>query len=112
MASEDGEPEIEQVNVILPPTTGTERTLDGLATLAEFAPELGGVIGNIVSGIASKRRFERVRSSIAYVLQLIADVSTEQQNYVRSEDFEDLLIETLRRVAAGGSGQKRRGYGR
>jgi hypothetical protein len=101
----------EQIDFILPPTTGTERTLEGLATVAEFAPELGGVVANLLSGAASKRRNERVRAALAYVLALVADVSIEQKTYVRSEDFEDLLIETLGRVESERSEEKRRAYG-
>ena len=102
----------EQVDLILPATTGAERTLEGLATVAEFAPEIGGVLGNIFSGAASKRRNQRMREAVAYVLALVADVSTEQKNYVRSEDFEDLLIEALKRVEAERSEEKRQAYGR
>jgi len=112
MVERDDEPEIEQVDLILPATTGIERTLEGLATVSEFAPELGGVVSNVLSGAASKRRTERIRSALGYVLQLVADVSTEQKNYVRSEDFEDLVIETLSRVEAERSEEKRRAYGR
>ena len=103
--------DLEQIDLVLPGSTGVERTLDGLATVAEFAPELGGVVSNLLSGAASKRRNERMREALAYVLALVADVSTEQKNYVRSEDFEDPLVETLERVRAERSESKRRGYG-
>jgi hypothetical protein len=103
--------DLEQIDLVLPGSTGAERTLDGLATVAEFAPELGGVVSNLLSGAASKRRNERMREAVAYVLALVADVSTEQKNYVRSEDFEDLLVETLERVRAERSEAKRRAYG-
>jgi hypothetical protein len=112
MAPRDEDPQEEQVDLILPATTGAERTLEGLATFAEFAPELGGVVGSIFSGMASQRRQERIRSAFVYVLGLITDVSNEQKAYVRSEDFEDLVIETLGRVEAERSEEKRQAYGR
>jgi hypothetical protein len=63
-------------------------------------PQLGGPLSSILMGISSDRRFERVRKVTIELPERIGDVETDREAFVRSEDFEDLLIETLQRVAA------------
>ncbi len=61
-------------------------------------------------GISSNRRFERVRKVTIELAERIGDVETDREAFVRNENFEDLLIETLQRVAAERDDGKRLAY--
>lgn len=61
-------------------------------------------------GISGDRRFERVRKLMIELAERLGNVQADREAFVRSEDFEDLLIETLQRVAAERDEGKRRAY--
>jgi hypothetical protein len=63
-------------------------------------------------GISGDRRFERVRDFLIHLDSRVGSMSEEQDRFVRGEDFEDLLTETLDRVARERSEDKRTLYGR
>jgi hypothetical protein len=92
------------------PSTPTERNLDAAAAVASLIPILGGAFGNILSGLASDRRMDRVAEVIQGIGGQVTELSTESAGYVRSEDFEDLLSEALPRVHRERNADKRRIY--
>lgn len=98
MSSKDEEPEDSPGTEILPTSTPQEAALDTFAALVAATPILGGAISSTLSGMAADRRFERVKEVILDLESSLDDLSAEQEKYIRSEDFEDLFRETLRRV--------------
>ena len=85
--------------------------------IASFAtsalPYIGGPLSNVLSGVATTRRLTRVRE----VVQRLADElgqfkSDVTEQYVKTEEFEELLERTLRQAADERSDEKRRIYAR
>lgn len=85
--------------------------LDLAALFAETIPLLGGAVSNVLGGWSQQRRFQRIREVLG---QLQADLTTVRdrvrEDYIRSDEFEDLLDQTLRRVANERHEAKRRLY--
>jgi len=96
----------------LPATTPAESALDISATVASLAPWIGGAISNILGGMSAGRKMNRVAACLQELGKRIESVHTEAaESFVKTEDFEDLLEETLRRVAMERNEEKRRLYG-
>jgi pyruvate-formate lyase-activating enzyme len=69
---------------------------------------VGGVVSNVLSGLATGRRFERVREVILAVAKDLKELeSSIREDYVKSDEFEDLLTETLERVYRERNEEKR-----
>ena len=99
--------EYKEVQVGLP----AERALDVAATLANLVPLIGGPVANILGGISGGRKEERVLEVIRGVSDDLRDFQSEvADRYVKTEDFEELLEQTLRRVAQERTEAKRRMY--
>jgi hypothetical protein len=96
---------------ILPEDTRTDYALEAAAVAINFVPGLGGVIASVLSGWSAERKRERVREVLSgFALRLANLRSTISDEYVRSEEFEDLLDQALRRVAFERHESKRRLY--
>jgi hypothetical protein len=95
---------------ILPSLTRDEKIIETVGTVSALVPVLGGPLSSILLGISGDRRFERVRGVLFDLADRLGDLADEQADFIRSADFEDLLIETLQRVAAERSERKRRSY--
>lgn len=95
---------------ILPSMTRDEKIIEVVGTVSSLAPLLGGPLSSILMGISGDRRFERVRKVIIELAERLGEVDADQGAFVRSQDFEDLLIETLQRVAAERDEGKRLAY--
>jgi hypothetical protein len=89
--------------------TRDEKIIEVVGTVSSLTPLLGGPLSSILMGISGDRRFDRVRKVIIELAERL-DVEVDREAFVRSEDFEDLLIETLQRVAAERDGGKRLAY--
>ncbi len=97
----------------LPSSTYPEAILETIQNISSLVPVLGGPISNIFGGMAADRKFERIREVMVGVAQELSNLNQQvSEEYVRSEDFEDLLDETLRRVARERYEEKRRIYQR
>lgn len=99
-----------EANDILPSATRDEKILDVVGTVTGLVPALGGSLSSILLGVSGDRRFDRARKVIIELAQQLGEVQQEQEAFIRSEEFEDLLIEGLQRVAAERSEEKRRAY--
>lgn len=105
----------EEVSQIVPIDHARDRVFDVAAAAASAIPGptwLTGPIANVLSGMSTGRKFERIQGileGLAYDLQgLKVDVAGQQ--YVKTEDFEDLLEKTLKQAAEERSEEKRRIY--
>jgi hypothetical protein len=90
--------------------TRDEKIIEVVGTVSSLAPLLGGPLSSILMGISGDRRFDRVRKTIIDLAERLGDVQADREAFVRSEDFEDLLIETVQRVAAERDAGKRQAY--
>lgn len=82
------------------PTDGTDRAISAVSTLATLVPWLGGPVSNVVGGYGQARKFNRVQGLLDELAGRLSDFESEvSQEYVRTEDFEELLEHTLRRAA-------------
>ena len=97
---------------LLPLSTPGEKALDAAAIAIGIAPWLGGPLAAVLTGMSSARKMRRIREVLATVSADVNDLRTDvQRMYVRSEDFEDLLEQTLRVAAAERNQEKREMYG-
>ena len=81
------------------------------ALFASVVPVVGGAVSFVLSDWTAQRRYQRVRDvlqGLAKDLQQFKGAVKEE--YVRSEEFTDLLDQTLRRVANERHEEKRRLY--
>ena len=97
------------------PNLGASDTGDQVAlavsTVASLVPVLGGAVSNLINGYANHRQQQRVAEVLIGLSQRIRDTQSRvDEEYVRSEDFEDLLGEALQRAARERSEDKRRIY--
>ncbi|MCC5862590.1 MAG: hypothetical protein JJT93_11865, partial [Gammaproteobacteria bacterium] len=93
------------------PTTGTEKALDASAIAAGFTPVVGGAISAVLSGMSQARKLNRVAGMLNELADDLAGFHSEvSDEYVKTEDFEDLLEHTLRRAAEERSDEVRALY--
>ena len=90
---------------VMPEEKRSDLVLDGAALVANLidlkaAPWLGGVLGNVFGGWSARKKLERIQEVILGIATRLADIQVEvREDYVRSDEFEDLVDQTLRRVA-------------
>lgn len=95
----------------VPATTKAEAGFGVAATLVSALPWLGGPLSNVLTGMATGRKFERVQEVLDGMAEDLAGfTSAVSEEYVRRDEFEDLLGRTLRQVAEERNEQKRRIY--
>ena len=84
-------------------TTGapnTESWLSAGAALVSVVPWLGGPLSNVLSGYSQSRKFNRIRDVLDSLSEELREFkSSASVEYVKTDDFEELLEQTLRRVA-------------
>ncbi len=84
-----------------------ERALD----VANLVPWLGGPIAGVLSGIGTDRKINRINNLLIGLAEKLLDFESEAaKQYVQTEEFEELLEQTLRQVAAERHEEKRRMY--
>ncbi len=89
----------------------TERALDVAAFVANLVPWLGGPIAGVLSGIGTDRKIDRINEVVIGLAEKLRDVESDAaKQYVETEEFEELLEQTLRQVAIERHEEKRRIY--
>jgi hypothetical protein len=84
---------------------------DLAAIFTSVSPVLEGAVSNVLGGVATQRKIQRMEEVLKGVADDLAGVKSKlSEEYVKTEDFEDLLEETLRRAARERSEEKRRIY--
>jgi hypothetical protein len=108
---------------IVPEDRPSDLVLDAGAVLANLMPALdnavpglGFALGTVLGGWVNERRRQRIVEVLDKVRwdleEAKATIRDVQREYVRSEDFEELLARTLRQAADERDEQKRTIYGR
>lgn len=96
---------------VLPEDSRTDVAVSLGTILASAVPGLGGVVASVLSEWSAERRYARIREVIEdLALRLANSQSEASQAYIRSDEFPDLLDQTLRRVAHERHEGKRRLY--
>ena len=96
---------------LIPATTKAETALDVAAFVGSAVPWIGGPVSNVLSGMSSGRKFARVREVLEGLTSDLSDFKSEvSEEYVKTEDFEELLEQTLRRSADERNQEKRQIY--
>jgi hypothetical protein len=92
-------------------STRSETALDVVAAVASLAPWLGGPVSQVLSGMSLARKMERVKEMLDGLAADLQDFRTDvSENYVRTDEFHELLERTLRSAADERNGEKRRIY--
>lgn len=96
---------------IVPAASRTEQALDIAAVVTALAPWIGGAVSAVLSGMAFDRKMGRVAAALGTLGEELEGFQSQaSEEYVRTEDFEELLETTLRRVAEERNEGKRRIY--
>ena len=96
---------------LLPAKSGKELALEYAALVASAMPTIGGPLSNILSGMAGERRLQRIAEAFEGMAEGLRDFKSEvSDSYVQTEEFEELLEETLQKVSREHSQEKRRIY--
>ena len=95
----------------LPDESRTDVAVSLGTILVNVVPGLGGVVASIVSEWSAARRYARVQEVLEDLALRLGNLRSEvSEEYVRSDEFPDLLDQTLRRVAHERHEGKRRLY--
>ncbi len=96
---------------LVPKTTRAETAIDVAAFVGSAVPWIGGPVSNVLSGMSWGRKFERVREVLEGLSSDLSDFKSEiSEEYVKTEDFEELLEQTLKRAADERNEAKRKIY--
>ncbi len=107
--------ELDQSHPLVPRDPSYEDDVETTALLSTLIPIFGGFISNILNGVVAGRRRQRVLESLSEIVIWLENVdfrvSDSAKEYIRTEDFEELLTETLERVSREHNEERRRLYG-
>jgi len=96
---------------LIPAATKGETALDIAATVGSAVPWIGGPVSNVLGEMSLGRKLGRVREVLEGVATDLAEFRSEvSEEFVRTEEFEDLLEQTLRRAGEERNAEKRRMY--
>jgi len=96
---------------IIPASTTTEAVLDVVAFVGSTVPWIGGPVSNVLSGMSFGRKLGRVREVLGGLANDLGEFKSEvSEKYVKTEEFEDLLEQTLKRVGEERNEEKRHLY--
>ena len=96
---------------VVPAADAKQLAIEVASFAASAIPYIGGPISNVLSGVGTVRRINRVREIVDLLAKDLAGFKSDvTEKYVRTEEFEELLERTLRQGADERSEQKRRIY--
>ncbi len=95
----------------IPASTKTETALDVAAFVGSAVPWIGGPVSNVLGGMSLGRKLGRVREVLESLSNDLIEIKSDvSENYVKTEEFEDLLEQTLKRVGEERNEEKRHIY--
>ena len=93
------------------PTDKTDTAISVASGIASAVPWLGGVVSSVLSGYGQTRKLNRIQEVLDDLADRLTGFESEvSRDYVRTEDFEELLEHTLRRVADERNSEVRKLY--
>jgi hypothetical protein len=96
---------------LVPKRAPGDIALDIATVVSSAVPWLGGPVSAVLGGVSFGRKYDRVREVLNGVADDLREFKSDaSQQYVRTEDFEELLERTLRQAADERSEEKRRIY--
>jgi len=96
---------------LIPASTQAETALDVAAFIGSFVPWIGGPVSNVLGGMSLGRKLGRIREVLESLSEDLSELkSKESENYVKTEEFEDLLEQTLKRAGEERNKEKRHLY--
>lgn len=96
---------------LIPASTYTETALDVAAFVGSAVPWIGGPVSNVLGGMSLGRKLGRVREVLESLAKNLGEFkSGASEDYVKTEEFEDLLEQTLKRVGEEQNEGKRHLY--
>ena len=101
----------EENNELLPQSTKVETSLDIAAFVSSVVPWIGGPVSNVLGGLSFGRKMNRVCEVLEGLTSDLKEFKSDvSEEYVRTEDFEDILEQSLKRVAEERNEGKRNMY--
>lgn len=89
-------------------TTGVDTVAELASFVSSLLPVIGGPVSNVISGFTIDRKFNRVRDVLVGLATELSEIRSEvAEDYVRSDEFEELLEKTLRQIADERNEEKR-----
>ncbi len=96
---------------LVPVDPSSETLFEAAAYMASVVPWIGGPISNVLTGISVDRKIGRVCEVLYGLAQELKDFRSEaSEEYVKTEYFQELSAQTLRRVQDELNEEKRRIY--
>jgi len=96
---------------LIPASTGAETALDVASLVGSAVPWIGGPVSNVLGGMSLGRKLGRVREVLELLSSDLKEFKSEtSESYVKTEVFEDLLEQTLKRVGEERNEEKRHLY--
>lgn len=100
-------------NEVISKTTSAETALDIAAFIGSAVPWIGGPVSNVLGGMSQSRKLARIHQVLSQLAAgLGAFKSDASENYVNTEDFEDILEQALKRASEEKAELKRKIYGK
>ena len=94
---------------LLPTETNMESTIDVLAFVSSAVPWIGSPVSNVLNGMSLGRKMARAGEVLQGISNDIENLESEvSKNYVKTEDFEDILEQALKRVGEERNEDKRK----
>jgi hypothetical protein len=101
----------DEPKAILPSPDNLETAYDIAAAVSSMVPWIGGPISSVLAGVATSLRMDRVREVLIDLGERISDLDSEiSREYVKTDEFAELLDRTLRQAANERSEEKRKAY--
>ena len=96
---------------LVPAKSGADAALELAGIVSSLVPWLGGPISNVLGGISVDRKIGRVLKFMEGFAEELKDFKSKaSEEYVKTEDFQELSEQTLLRVQDERNEEKRRIY--
>jgi hypothetical protein len=114
LTMDDQNPEPETAAIDLPSLglSPSGKVLDTLAALSTLVPLVGGAVGQVLSGVATAPRLERVEQVLQYVVDRLDGEPPPLNPSLDTDEFRDLLEQTIGQAAFESHVEKRALYGK
>lgn len=101
----------ENRNELMESSTKVETAIDIASFVSSAVPWIGGPVSNVLGGMSLGRKLKRVSEVLESLAADIKNLESEvSKSYVETEEFEDMLEQTLKRVGEERNEEKRHLY--